>query len=132
MKTRYDMCRAPRVYGLVAVLVVALGCQAFAQTISGSVLVRSTWEDGDSVMNPPGDGNINGNVVVGCWSADSTIEGVPLDSDTVYSGPMPPPFGASYSYNIAGPLTEGAYLVIGWVDADGNGAYDLGEPRSAQ
>jgi len=120
------------VCGLVALLVVALGCQAFAQTISGSVLVRSTWEDGDSVMNPPGDGDTNGNVVVGCWSADSTIEGVPLDSDTVYSGPMPPPFGASYGYNIAGPLTEGAYLVIGWVDADGNGAYDLGEPRSAQ
>ncbi|MGD9873205.1 MAG: LamG-like jellyroll fold domain-containing protein [Kiritimatiellia bacterium] len=111
-------------------------CSAgYATYVSGTVLVRSTWEDDDPTFNPPGDGDGSGDLLVGLWNAASRAEGPPFVVSNLLTGvAMPFAAGVPYTFTLTDPVTgfleDGGYFVIAWVDADADGQYDLGEPRN--
>lgn len=108
---------------------VALNAWSQSPVISGYVVNRSTWADSSVALTPPGDGDGNGNLIVGVWAAGLSVAGPPVSSVTAASGAMPFTFGGTYAYTLT-LATGGAYQVVGFVDADADGSYDLGEPRS--
>ena len=119
---------------LIAVWLAA--CPAgYATYISGNVLVRSTWADDDANFNPPGDGDSTGDLLIGLWNAKGGAEGPPFTvSNLLIGAAMPFASGVSYNFTLTDPVTgtliSDTYIVIAWVDANQNGAYDFGEPRN--
>lgn len=116
---------------LTAGLVALSGGVASAQSISGSVKNQSTWADDNVALTPPGDGGNDGILRIGLWSSVAQINGPPFTNINLdVTVTLPFVYNANYAYGfgpIPAPIT---YQVLAWVDADNDGEYDLGEPRS--
>ena len=131
------MLNHPFLRAILILFVVWLAASqtGYATYISGNVLVRSTWADDDANFNPPGDGDSTGDLLIGIWNAKGGAEGPPFAvSNLLIGAAMPFASGVSYDFTLTDPVTgtliSDTYLVIAWVDANQNGAYDFGEPRN--
>lgn len=106
--------------GLVMLILFCWASAGFAQTISGSVINRSVWDD--LFLAPPGDGDGYGEIRVGYEQADGSIMAI-----TLTNGVMPLLKGP-YPYTLGSGLPDGTYKLYAWVDADASGGLDVGEP----
>lgn len=97
----------------------------YALNVSGTAVNTSTWID--SFPAPPGDNNGNGDIRVGAWAATGDLEGAPLFGTVISSGALPLAGG---NYTIGSLSNDTTYRIMGWVDGDSDGNYELGEPRS--
>ncbi|MFH0908874.1 MAG: LamG-like jellyroll fold domain-containing protein [bacterium] len=108
-------------------LLAGFTLDASGQFVSGSIRNNSLWPDNVAALTPPGDGDGDGAVAIGLWSS-TTIIAAPQYFQSVTNGSMPVSGNYAYNVNVG---TNGKFYVVAWVDADDNGAYDVGEPRSA-
>ena len=108
-------------------LLAGLSMNASGQiTVSGSIRNNSLWPDNNAALTPPGDGDGDGAVAIGLWSS-ATIIAAPQYFQSVITGPMPVSGNYPYSVNVG---TNGLFFIVAWADADDDGEYDQGEPRS--
>lgn len=115
---------------MVAGLVAGVSSDAQAQSISGSVRNQSSWDDLLDINSPPGDGDGMGDIIIGLWNNNGSIDGYPAASITLRSGVvLPDTFNTNYPYAF-GWQQAASYQVLAWIDANTNGQYDIGEPRS--
>ena len=128
MKT--STLRLSAFYATAALCLFASAQAIQAQTIAGVVQNNSAWADDDALLNPPGDGNSAGQLRIGLWNADSDVEGTPFTNIVLATGAMPAGLSGSFPYTIGSSLPDASYQVLAWVDADADGAYDLGEPHN--
>jgi hypothetical protein len=115
-----------RIAGATSALLLAATLSASGQSISGQIRNNSLWEDDVAALNPPGDGNNIGDVYVGLWSSPTVIDS-PTFVTFVNSGVMP--VSGTFNYTVTAN-TNGTYYIVAWADADQDGQYDSGEPRS--
>lgn len=117
-----------------AVLMLAGMHAAFGISINGNVANQSVWLNNDPDFAPPGDSSGFGTLIVGVWNSESGVIGLPYISDMLITyGPLPlgqpaTPYQLGSATN---PLPDDTYVVKVWVDGNGDGQYDLGEPCSA-
>lgn len=117
--------------GMVTACVTLSALPSRAQSVAGSVVNRSTWDDSTNFALPgPGYGDGQGQIVVAAWSAASTdLIGPPATSNILApSAALPFGYNTSYAYLLAPGSND--LLLAAWVDGNGNGQLDLGEPRS--
>ena len=103
------------------------------RSVSGRVFNESLWNNLPPRSNPPGDGSGSGRIMVGAWLTSTEAYGSPLYQSLLATNVLPA-YGSNYAYSInylePQPTWLG-YQLRAWVDADGNGRYDIGEPASA-
>ncbi len=127
------LCRAIRWgAGLLAVLLAVAPdtLRAQSNSVSGSAINDSTWDNLGANSLPPGDGTGAGRVMAGLWSASGALRGRPMTNVVMGTTPaLPFPLASEYPFTFDG-VPNGSYIVAAWIDGDGDGAYDLGEPIS--
>ncbi len=114
------------VYGLILLMGLACGWSASAQGISGTVNNGSVWSNLPPPfgLGPiPGDGTGAGSVMVCVNSQDGTIATQTIGGGALPLGPGP------FAYNFAGSFLDGNYTIVAWIDSDGTGVHDIGEPK---
>ena len=124
----------PRYFGVLgAVLLLASASwpgAALAQSVTGSAVNHSTWNNRPPPGPPPGDGSGAGRLLVGAWGGGSVAGAPVLATVLTNTAALPLPDGASFDFNL-GPLSNATFLVAAWIDANANSRYDPGEPASA-
>jgi len=107
------------------------------RSISGTIYTESDWENLAPFCAPPGDCSGTGTIVVGVWYYEADAIGSPIARwmDYVATGPLP--FSPTNTYNYVinrldprGDDIVPGYKLQAWIDANANGRYEIGEPRS--
>ncbi|MEI7880640.1 MAG: LamG-like jellyroll fold domain-containing protein [bacterium] len=126
--TRHSLLRRWRVCGLLILMGLLWGYSASAQGISGTINNGSLWKNVFPPLGlgpPPGDGSGSGQI----WVSVKTLDGT-FARQVITNGVLPLAAGP-YSFSFVGPFLDGAYTLEAWIDGDGNGEYDAGEPKGA-
>ncbi len=103
-----------------------LACLPYAQSqsISGQIYNSSLWHE--NIQGPPGNGDGQGNMLLGLWYDAAGIYSTPLGTAVVTNGALPFLYGP-YSFGIG--VSTGNFAVAAWIDGNTNALLDLGEPH---
>ena len=116
--------------------VVSVTYQYGVRSVSGTIFNESLWNNRPPRSTPPGDGTGFGRIMVGVWLTTGEAYGTPLYQSVLATNMALPSYGASYVYAINYMSVQPSdtdvygYQVRAWIDANGNGQYDVGEPAS--
>jgi len=119
--------------GVLPILLIMLSVvmPGYASVISGNVSSQSEWRNsvGGGAFSPPGDGSGFGTLLVGVWAAEGGAVGSPIYTNVLFLNETLPHNITNASYALS-PLVDGNYVVKSWIDGNGDGQYDIGEPCS--
>lgn len=100
-----------------------------AGSVTGTVYSASVWSNVPPAALPPGDGTGGGRMIVGAWSPGASETNAPLSVDIVGQTNALPFNGETNAFTVWSP-GSGPLSVMAWIDGNGDGRYEFGEPRS--